>query len=113
MNPLKNIRLFDSRIKSIAKTAPKAPVKGRGNARHKCDLNYLFDHLNEMAPSHCAEVVSREPINSYGKLGMKVRNYVSPELFAALEANRSDLQALNDAAESLVAAKMTYMVSRK
>lgn len=109
MKPLTNIHLFENRVRNIAKHAPKIKLKGRGNLRYECPFLYLSAKLKEIAPNHCATVIHRGAVNGYGKLGFMARFYVSDELFTALEANRAELATLEDAAEKLVAARMTYM----
>lgn len=97
LKPVTNLKLLKKRIEKLP-AQPAKPLKGAGYTREGFALfPELFLQLQKLAPNHCAIVVNREAINSFGKLGFVNQDHVSPELWAIVEANLKDFIKLENA----------------
>ena len=97
MKTLTNPKLIQTRIKRLAATAPAAPLKGLGNIRHELEMPTVFEMLEKAIPAHCVRISERQAINRFGKIGYPKHDFVSPELWEIIQANRDDFANLEAA----------------
>lgn len=99
--PIANLARLVDRIRSVNGADPAAPLKGRGNQRIACPWPLLHEVLRGICGRHTETILQRGS-GAYGKTCYIPTIYVSPELWAVLEANHADFERWERASQTLI-----------